>query len=366
MELCGWLFLFKTLPRYHHERGSARVRSKTQMPLRMSVVLYSVQSYLKVTPVLWWLAVCTFLSIYRLIDLSQILRKCSNGALLLASLFKNDFLATMGSTMLNPESKKPVKPVMSAVLCSGQTCSKYPTRQAIIGFFHQTLYTPIVQFWFKIYDWRIHGALILALCSKYAPLLSHGFGSAIFFKLAWQRRMSAALSFLLQWIKKDTTSSYETPSTSTIFIYRPYSVCKFLKSIQIRRMELWCCIPCSKAASRPSDELEFPLFCSRYLASKMISAVFWAVQNRWKGGAYVTWAGLYSFKSLINLYFSLNTDWILLKFGRKFNDEKFMFAPVCYAQITQSNFSSQMGGLSAPLLCSPLYLSNFYLSMNRE
>ena len=142
MELCGWLFLFKTLPRYHHERGSARVRSKTQMPLRMSVVLCSVQSYLKVTPVLWWLAVCTFLSIYRLIDLSQILRKCSNGALLLASLFKNDFLATMGSTMLNPESKKPVKLVMSAVLCSGQTCSNYPTRQAIIGFFSpDSIYT---------------------------------------------------------------------------------------------------------------------------------------------------------------------------------------------------------------------------------
>ena len=104
----------------------------------------------------------------------------------------------MEATLLYPGSKLRAKLTISAVLCSGQIYSKYSAGQAMIGFLHQTLYTRIVQFCFKIYYWRIHGASILALCSRYAFLLLHGFGSAIFIKLAWQSRMSAALSLLLK------------------------------------------------------------------------------------------------------------------------------------------------------------------------
>ena len=64
-ELCGWLFLFKSLPRYHHECGSARVFSKSQNRCMMSAVLALLwsRSLKNISTMHLWLALWIFLYI---------------------------------------------------------------------------------------------------------------------------------------------------------------------------------------------------------------------------------------------------------------------------------------------------------------
>ena len=172
----------------------------------------------------------------------------------------------MDSTLLNPGSNLRAKLTTSAVLCSGQTYSKYSARQAMIDFLHQNLCTSIVQFCSKIHDSRIHGASILALCSKYAFLLSHGFGSNRIFKMLWQNGMSTALSLICSNGSKTTQPAVMRRYLYLLSLYADPTL--FANFSNWNRDGEW-----SFGAVFPAQKL--------YLVHRMNSSILCTVQNTW-------------------------------------------------------------------------------------